>query len=144
MKCKIAYDLPNDRKSKFSLILEEGTNNKRQSNRYYEPLGLSLPSVFSANPQISNLVPYLFQDPLMRRIEGSPMIPPSALLHNEIPMRRKNRLIGKVLIQKLLDSFSKYFKKGNTFQIPPHHVLGCVSTTKNVKKRDAKNRPRFA
>ena len=26
----------------------------------------------------------------MRRIEGSPMIPPSALLHNEIPMRRKN------------------------------------------------------
>ena len=60
MKCKIAYDLPNDRKSNFSLILGAGTNNKRQSNRYYEPLGLSLPSVFSANPQISNLVPYLF------------------------------------------------------------------------------------
>ena len=29
----------------------------------------------------------------MRRIEGSPMIPPSALLHSEIPIRRKNRLL---------------------------------------------------
>ena len=29
----------------------------------------------------------------MRRIEGSPMIPPSALLHNEIPVRRKNWLL---------------------------------------------------
>ena len=29
----------------------------------------------------------------MRRIEGSPMIPPSALLHSEIPVRRRNRLI---------------------------------------------------
>ena len=33
-----------------------------------------------------------FQDPLMRRIEGAPMIPPGALLHNEIPVRRRNRL----------------------------------------------------
>ena len=29
----------------------------------------------------------------MRRIEGSPMIPPGALLHNEIPVRRKNWLL---------------------------------------------------
>lgn len=31
-------------------------------------------------------------DPLMRRIEGAPMIPPSALLHSEIPVRRRNPL----------------------------------------------------
>ena len=29
----------------------------------------------------------------MRRIEGSPMIPPGALLHSQIPVRRKNFLI---------------------------------------------------
>ena len=29
----------------------------------------------------------------MRRIEGSPMTPPSALLHSEIPVRRRNRLL---------------------------------------------------
>ena len=28
----------------------------------------------------------------MRRIEGAPMIPPGALLHSEIPIRRRNRI----------------------------------------------------
>jgi hypothetical protein len=31
-----------------------------------------------------------FQDPLMRRIEGAPVIPPGGLLHGEIPVRRRN------------------------------------------------------
>ena len=37
---------------------------------------------------------FFFQDPLMRRIEGAPMIPPGALLHAEIPVgrRRRNRI----------------------------------------------------
>jgi len=33
---------------------------------------------------------FKFQDPLMRRIEGAPVIPPGALLHGEIPVRRRN------------------------------------------------------
>ena len=36
----------------------------------------------------------LFQDPLMRRIEGAPIIPAGALLRNEAPViRRRNRII---------------------------------------------------
>ena len=42
---------------------------------------------------LTSFFSFYFQDPLMRRIEGSPMIPPSALLHSEIPIRRKNRLL---------------------------------------------------
>jgi len=34
----------------------------------------------------------LSMDPLMRRIEGAPMIPPGGLLHSEIPVRPRNRL----------------------------------------------------
>lgn len=47
-------------------------------------------AAFSADRIEEGGFPPVSMDPLMRRIEGSPMIPPSALLHNEIPMRRKN------------------------------------------------------
>ena len=37
---------------------------------------------------------YFFQDPLMRRIEGAPIVPAGALLRNDIPLiRRRNRIM---------------------------------------------------
>ena len=35
--------------------------------------------------------PPMSMDPLMRRIEGAPIIPPGALLHSEIPVGRHRR-----------------------------------------------------
>lgn len=50
-------------------------------------------AAFSADRIEEGGFPPVSMDPLMRRIEGSPMIPPGALLHNEIPVRRKNWLL---------------------------------------------------
>jgi len=50
-------------------------------------------AAFSADRIEEGGFPPISMDPLMRRIEGSPMIPPSALLHSEIPVRRRNRLL---------------------------------------------------
>lgn len=50
-------------------------------------------AAFSADRIEEGGFPPVSMDPLMRRIEGSPMIPPGALLHSQIPVRRKNFLI---------------------------------------------------
>ncbi len=54
------------------------------------------------------------QDPLMRRIEGAPIIPPGALLHSEIPVghHRRNRISEWVsnfqFRAKKIDVISRY------------------------------------
>ena len=53
------------------------------------------------------------QDPLMRRMEGSQMMPPGAVIHHRIPMRRPNKLmlwIKNFQFQaKKIDVFSRVF-----------------------------------
>jgi len=52
-------------------------------------------------------------DPLMRRMEGSQLMPPGAVIHNRIPMRRPNKLtlwIKNFQFQaKKIDVFSRVF-----------------------------------
>ena len=42
------------------------------------------------------------------------------------------------------ESGLKHIPEIRDFGTNPHRLKGCVSATKNAKKQDAKNRPRFA
>ena len=63
---------------------------------------------------LNNLIVVLFlQDPLMRRMEGSHIMPPGAVIHHRIPIRRPNKItlwIKNFQFQaKKIDVFSRVF-----------------------------------
>jgi anionic glutamate receptor len=53
------------------------------------------------------------QDPLMRRIDGSHMIPPSAVIHHRLPVKRQNKMMHWLtnfqFQAKKIDVFSRAF-----------------------------------
>jgi len=68
--------------------------------------------VFNAD-QFEEGPPPMSMDPLMRRIDGSHMIPPSAVIHHRLPIKRPNRFtswISNFQFQaKKIDVFSRAF-----------------------------------
>jgi len=68
--------------------------------------------VFNAD-QFEDGPPTMSMDPLMRRIDGSHMIPPSAVIHHRLPVKRTNRLVGWFtnfqFQAKKIDVFSRAF-----------------------------------